>query len=59
MEQELVKLISGNVIQARIDNFNKVMIAKRTDQRSVTFKKAIDMGDAYIREVESTRCGTF
>eukprot|EP01027_Heterolobosea_sp_BB2_P003518 GEZU01005325.1.p2 GENE.GEZU01005325.1~~GEZU01005325.1.p2 ORF type:complete len:313 (-),score=116.68 GEZU01005325.1:32-970(-) len=53
LEKELAKLIMDNQIQARIDSHNKVLYARHTDQRNITFQRVMDLGDTYIRETES------
>merc|ERR1712156_906193 len=47
LEDELMTLILDGKIQARIDSHNKVLFAQDTDQRSVTFEKAIEMAHLY------------
>jgi len=47
LEDELMTLILEGKIQARIDSHNKVLYAQDTDQRSVTFEKAIEMAALY------------
>jgi len=47
LEDELMTLILEGKIQARIDSHNKVLYAQDTDQRSVTFEKAIEMASLY------------
>jgi len=47
LEDELMTLILDGKIQARIDSHNKVLYAQDTDQRSVTFEKAIEMAKIY------------
>jgi COP9 signalosome complex subunit 1 len=44
LEDELMQLILDGRISARIDSHNKVLYAKDTDQRSVTFEKCLDVG---------------
>lgn len=47
LEKELSKLITEGVISARIDSHNKRLYAKQTDERTVTFDKALKMGDNF------------
>lgn len=47
LEEELMQLILDGKISARIDSHNKVLYAKDLDQRSITFEKAIAMGEEY------------
>ncbi|KXS17797.1 FUSCA protein FUS6 [Gonapodya prolifera JEL478] len=51
LEPELAGLIMEGMVQARIDSHNKVIHAKRTDQRSTTFEKSLAMGHEYERQV--------
>lgn len=53
METRLVELIGKNKMQARIDNFNKVVIAKYTDLRMDTYTKALERGTSYVRDLKS------
>ena len=52
-EKELAKLIMSQQIAARIDSQNKVLHARRTDQRTTTFSAAIQMGDEYMRDTKA------
>mmetsp|Transcript_5445 Transcript_5445/g.7572 ORF Transcript_5445/g.7572 Transcript_5445/m.7572 type:complete len:455 (-) Transcript_5445:40-1404(-) len=52
MENRLVKLIERGSVQARIDNVNKVVIARDTDVRCQTYKKVLEIGDAHIRDLK-------
>ena len=53
LEKELAKLIMSQQIAARIDSQNKVLHARRTDQRTTTFSAAIQMGDEYMRDTKA------
>ncbi len=44
LQKELEVLIGSGQIQARIDSHNKVLYAKRTDQRNATFLAALRAG---------------
>ncbi|GAM24105.1 hypothetical protein SAMD00019534_072800, partial [Acytostelium subglobosum LB1] len=44
LEKELSKLIMDDSISARIDSHNKRLYARKTDQRSVTFEKSLQVG---------------
>jgi len=52
LEQELSRLIMDSSIQARIDSHNKVLYARHTDQRNLTFEKAVKMGEEYERNTK-------
>ncbi len=47
LEKELSGLIMEGSIQARIDSHNKVLYARTTNQRSVTFERALRVGEDY------------
>jgi COP9 signalosome complex subunit 1 len=47
LEEELMQLILDGKISARIDSHNKVLHVKDADQRSITFEKALEMGEEY------------
>jgi len=53
LEKELAKLIMAGMIPARIDSQNKVLYARHADQRHATFKKALQMGEEYMRETQA------
>ena len=44
LEDELMQLILDGQIQARIDSHNKILYAKDSDQRLLTFEKSLQMG---------------
>ncbi|EFA79052.1 COP9 signalosome complex subunit 1 [Heterostelium album PN500] len=44
LEKEISKLIMDDSISARIDSHNKRLYARKTDQRSVTFEKSLQVG---------------
>lgn len=44
LENELMKLILDGQIKARIDSHNKILYAKDSDQRLVTFEQSLAMG---------------
>ncbi|XP_055376715.1 COP9 signalosome complex subunit 1b isoform X2 [Condylostylus longicornis] len=52
LENELMQLILDGQIQARIDSHNKILYAKDVDQRSTTFRKAIEIGKEYQRRTK-------
>jgi len=52
LEQELSHLIMDSSIQARIDSHNKVLYARHTDQRNLSFEKAVKMGQEYERNTK-------
>lgn len=52
LENELMHLILDGQIQARIDSHNKILYAKDADQRSVTYEKAIQMGEEFQRRTK-------
>lgn len=49
LENEIMQLILDGKIQARIDSHNKILVAKETDQRGLSFQKAIEVGKQYQR----------
>ena len=48
LQKELEVLIGSCQIQARIDSHNKVLYAKRTDQRNATFLAALRAGEPLL-----------
>lgn len=50
LEKELASLIMASQIPARIDSQNKVLHARKADQRTATFASAIKMGEEYMRD---------
>ena len=53
MEAELAKLVGDGLIQARIDSHNKVLVARGDDQRDATLARAVEAGEAFVREARS------
>jgi len=53
LEKLLVKLIESGSVKARIDNFNKVVIAQESNSREELFDKAIKRGVAYVRDLRT------
>ena len=53
LEAELALLIMGGQIPARIDSQAKVLHARRANQRSETFSRALRMGDEYMRDTKA------
>lgn len=53
LENELMQLILDGEIQARIDSENKILHARETDQRSLTFEKTLQMGNVYLQRVKA------
>ena len=49
LEKDIVKLIYDGQIRAKIDSYNKILFAKNTDPRSLTFEKALKMGKTWQR----------
>jgi len=45
LEAELVELINNNQIQARIDSFNKCLVARNVTKRSQTYSRTIASGE--------------
>jgi len=45
LQEKLVKLIASNDIKARIDSHNKILYAKRADQRNNLFRKTLKIGE--------------
>jgi len=52
LENELMGLILEGQIEARIDSHNKILFAKKVDQRSVTFEKSLKTGEEYERRTK-------
>lgn len=52
LEKKVAKLIMENQIQARIDSHNKRMYARQVDERSRTFNKVMEVGDAFTRNTQ-------
>eukprot|EP01006_Ploeotia_vitrea_P059358 TRINITY_DN71_c0_g1_i1.p1 TRINITY_DN71_c0_g1~~TRINITY_DN71_c0_g1_i1.p1 ORF type:complete len:437 (+),score=42.18 TRINITY_DN71_c0_g1_i1:46-1356(+) len=52
LEKELATLIQGGV-QARIDSHNKILYARRDNQRVLTFEKVIASGRDFVKETEA------
>jgi COP9 signalosome complex subunit 1 len=53
LEKELAMLIMDGGIQARIDSHNKILYARRDNERVVTFEKAINTGREFVSETEA------
>jgi len=53
MEGTLVTLIGRGAVSARIDNFNKVVIAKHFNARTETYKKSLEAGTSYVRDLKT------
>eukprot|EP01132_Coremiostelium_polycephalum_P005328 gene5328-6644_t len=53
LEKELSKLIMEDSISARIDSHNKRLYARKTDQRSTTFEKSIQVGNDFQNSTNS------
>eukprot|EP00667_Euglena_gracilis_P010163 EG_transcript_10339 len=53
LEKELAQLIMDGGIQARIDSHNKVLYARRDNERVGTFEKALDVGREFVYETEA------
>ncbi len=47
LEVELKNLIVEDAIQARIDSFNQVLVAKNSDQRTQMFRKGHETGKEF------------
>jgi hypothetical protein len=58
LENELIALILDGLISARIDSHAKIMYARQIDQRGAVFKKAIEIGDAYVLRTKVTSFDT-
>ncbi|KAF9401940.1 COP9 signalosome complex subunit 1 [Mortierella sp. AD011] len=52
LEKELVSLIIGGQIEARIDSQQKILWAKQTNKRSAIFERTTAMGQEYEREAK-------
>jgi len=53
LEKELVSLIIGGQIEARIDSQQKILWAKQTNKRSAIFDRSTAMGQDYEREAKA------
>lgn len=53
LEKELVSLIIGGQIEARIDSQQKILWAKQTNKRSAIFDRSTAMGQEYEREAKA------
>eukprot|EP00906_Rhabdomonas_costata_P023501 RCo033809 len=53
LEKELAQMIMDGEIQARIDSHNKVLYARRDNERVVTYEKAIGAGHNFVAETEA------
>ncbi|KAI9007772.1 26S proteasome subunit RPN7-domain-containing protein [Hyaloraphidium curvatum] len=51
LESEIAALVMDGQIQARIDSHNKVLVAKRADQRSTIFETSFAMANEYEKLV--------
>jgi len=52
LENELMGLILDGQILARIDSHNKILCARKMDERSLTFEKSLQMGEEYERRTK-------
>ncbi|KAF8938159.1 cop9 signalosome complex subunit [Dissophora ornata] len=52
LEKELVSLIIGGQIEARIDSQQKILWAKQTNKRSAIFERSTTMGQEYENEAK-------
>lgn len=53
LEEELAKLIVDKQIKARIDSHNKILYARMTDQRNISFQSVIELGNSFIQDTEN------
>lgn len=53
LEREIITLICDGHIKARIDSHNKILYSKNTDPRTMTFEKAIKMGERWQRQTRA------
>lgn len=53
LEREITTLIFEGHIKARIDSHNKILYAKNTDPRTLTFERAIKMGKLWQRQTQA------
>ncbi|GAB4814501.1 hypothetical protein N2152v2_001547 [Parachlorella kessleri] len=49
IQSELAALIGQKEVSARIDSHRQVLYARRSDQRSTTFRQALQAGEEYLR----------
>ena len=52
LEKELAKLIQDKLISARIDSHNKILYARQSNQKNVTFKTIQNLGSNYQIKTE-------
>lgn len=53
MEQRLTRLVKDGKIPARIDTFNKILVARRRNPRQDAYRRALDAGTTYVRDATS------
>eukprot|EP00695_Tsukubamonas_globosa_P001844 TRINITY_DN2912_c0_g1_i1.p2 TRINITY_DN2912_c0_g1~~TRINITY_DN2912_c0_g1_i1.p2 ORF type:complete len:133 (-),score=29.53 TRINITY_DN2912_c0_g1_i1:86-484(-) len=53
LEKEIAKLITDGQIQARIDSHNKILYSRTTDQRSLTYQRAMELGENFAADTEN------
>mmetsp|Transcript_5808 Transcript_5808/g.14103 ORF Transcript_5808/g.14103 Transcript_5808/m.14103 type:complete len:431 (-) Transcript_5808:288-1580(-) len=53
LEKELVALIVGDKIHARIDSQRKLLYARRSNARAATFNKVLSVGEAYDQDARA------
>ncbi|KAJ3242345.1 hypothetical protein HDU81_005098 [Chytriomyces hyalinus] len=51
LEAEIARLIEEGVVKARIDSHNKILRINKSDERSTLFKKSLQMGQDYAKQV--------
>lgn len=51
-EAELIEQISLGNIKAKIDSHNKILKARQTNSQTEAYRKAIEVGDKFIRDTE-------
>jgi COP9 signalosome complex subunit 1 len=52
IERNLSELITSGSIKAKIDSHNKLLISRKENVQVESYKKAVALGDAFIRETE-------
>jgi COP9 signalosome complex subunit 1 len=53
LEKEVAQLIMDGGIHARIDSHNKVLYARRNNERQTTYEKALNTGKTFVSETEA------
>jgi COP9 signalosome complex subunit 1 len=52
VERDLSALITSGAIKAKIDSYKKLLIARKENAQVESYKKAVKLGETFIRETE-------